>query len=670
MTQAIVRLRTGHAYSRATSLHFPTLKVFHLLSPDRKEDFRVSCRERSRLRPARAVWWMALLAALSGCAGITVSSIETRDYVAGKRGDILSTGRLSTPTVETLRALGVDASSCELDPARCRDALVGSSLVDDERKHSALAELWLQRALRLQRAGPDQVHSDRIRNAFLETARHAYAYLFFTARRPPQRAFEDRQIQVLDYYNFAVRDAIALIFPHYRGRPPVSPTLLSEGRWQIHLSVEDGRAPGRRRVPKELLPASSLRFTGLRNVYRRDGFGAEMVAVLEPDDHSDPAQPFTEMEVPTITAIIRFRGNTVDEVLRTYDIDLVAFDPYRYETVEIAGTKVPLAANFTAGYALWLAQSGFSRRALRGVLGRTGGVAAPHVYLMQPYDPDRHVLITLHGLASSPEAWLNVANEILGDEALRERFQVWQLVYPTNAPIAFNRRNIRAAIEHTLEYFDPNGTAAASSEIVLVGHSMGGVLARLLVSSSGDRLEPAYIEETGLQGEQLEPVLAEFAPFLAFAPMPQVSRAVFIAAPHRGTPFADRRLSRWAASLVLLPYDLLDTLTDLNRSLAAVAGDQPGIAALRVPNSIENLSDQSLFLRLADTMPIAADVQYHSIIANNTPNRALEDSNDGVVPFRSAHLPGASSEKVIESWHSVQETPASILELRRILRTH
>jgi hypothetical protein len=199
---------------------------------------------------------------------------------------------------------------------------------------------------------------------------------------------------------------------------------------------------------------------------------------------------------------------------------------------------------------------------------------------------------------------------------------------------------------------------------------MGGVLARLMVSSSGDALRPAFIAERELNEEQREVVLAEFGPYLEFAPMPQVTRAVFIAAPHRGTSFADRRVSRWAAGLVLLPYDLLDTLTDLNRTLTAIGADQPGAPSLRVPNSIENLSDQSLFLRLADTMPISPDVQYHSIIANNTPNRPLEDSNDGVVPFRSAHLPGASSEKVIESWHSVQETPASILELRRILRTH
>ena len=630
----------------------------------------MSPRRGFRSRVVHTTCWLTLLAVLSGCAGITVSSIETRDYVAGNRSDILSTGRLSRQTVDTLRSLGVDASSCELAPRGCRDAIVGSALLGDEQRLSALAELWLQRALRLTRAGADQAHPDATRNAYLETARHAYAYLFLTARPPSARAFEERQMHVLDYYNIAVKKAIELIFPRYQGRAPVSPALLHEGAWRIHLSIEDGRPSGQRRLPKELVPASSLRFTGLRNVYRRDGFGAEMVAVLEPDDRQERAEPFTEMEVPSITAIIRFRGNTLDEVLRTHDIDLISFDPYRYATVNLAGTDVPLAANFTAGYALWLARSGFSRQALRGVLGRTGGVAAPHVYLMQPYDPDRRVLITLHGLASSPEAWLNVANEILGDEALRQRFQVWQLVYPTNAPIPFNHQNIRAAIEQTLRHFDPSGTALASSEIVLVGHSMGGVLARLMVSSSGDALKPAFIAERELNEEQREVVLPEFGPYLEFAPMPQVTRAVFIAAPHRGTSFADRRIARWAAGLVLLPYDLLDTLTDLNRTLTAIGADQPGAPTLRVPNSIENLSDQSLFLRLADTMPISPDVQYHSIIANNTPNRPLEDSNDGVVPFRSAHLNGAESEKVIESGHSVQETPAAILELRRILRTH
>jgi pimeloyl-ACP methyl ester carboxylesterase len=276
----------------------------------------------------------------------------------------------------------------------------------------------------------------------------------------------------------------------------------------------------------------------------------------------------------------------------------------------------------------------------------------------------------MHGLASSPEAWVNVTNEVLGDATLRGRFQVWQVTYPTNAPILFNRRGIEEAIEATLRHHDPAGTSRASRDAVLVGHSMGGVLARLLVSSSGEALRPEFIAETGLDGAALEKALAEFDPFLAFKPMPQVTRVVFIAAPHRGTAFANRRVSRWAANLIALPYDVLDVVTDLNRRLAEPGGDAGESVVLRVPNSVENLSDRNLTLRLADTMPIAPGVTYHSIIANAAPGVPLQDSSDGVVPFASARLPGAASELVIEAGHSVQGTPQAILELRRILRLH
>ena len=49
----------------------------------------------------------------------------------------------------------------------------------------------------------------------------------------------------------------------------------------------------------------------------------------------------------------------------------------------------------------------------------------------------------LHGLASSPEAWINTANEVLGDEVLRRGYQIWQVYYPTNAPLPYNNAEIR-----------------------------------------------------------------------------------------------------------------------------------------------------------------------------------------------------------------------------------
>ncbi|MCY1538554.1 hypothetical protein D9M68_741010 [compost metagenome] len=105
----------------------------------------------------------------------------------------------------------------------------------------------------------------------------------------------------------------------------------------------------------------------------------------------------------------------------------------------------------------------------------------------------------------------------------------------------------------------------------------------------------------------------------------------------------------------------------LNR-LADADGASPPESPARVPNGVDNLSEKDPYVLLTGRMPISPSVRYHSIIANDTPGVPLAESDDGLVPYRSAHLDGAQSEKVIPYSHSVQETPAAILELRRILK--
>ncbi|MDT4847343.1 Alpha/beta hydrolase family protein [compost metagenome] len=289
------------------------------------------------------------------------------------------------------------------------------------------------------------------------------------------------------------------------------------------------------------------------------------------------------------------------------------------------------------------------------------------MYLRQPYDPDRRTIIMLHGLASSPEAWINMANEVLGDETLRQHYQIWQVYYPTNAPLATNNRAIREALSQTMAHFDPAGTAQASRDIVVIGHSMGGVLSRLLVSSSGTVLWDALRDRGRLDDKQLEQAREEFAPILSFDAFPGITRAVFIAAPHRGTPFAENTLSRWLSNLITLPATVVRQFAKLNR-LADADGASPPESPARVPNGVDNLSEKDPYVLLTGRMPISPSVRYHSIIANDTPGVPLAESDDGLVPYRSAHLDGAQSEKVIPYSHSVQETPAAILELRRILK--
>lgn len=627
---------------------------------------------------ARVVVWLLMGLVLSGCAGVKVVEMGASDYMSLRRGDILSTGKLSTFTRSALQVVGVDDSVCKRDSDVCRDALMQVGIMDDEQRLSALSELWLQNALMLGKglSGKSDWRREEALLAYVESARYAYAYLFLTDRKPAMRALEDRQTQVRDYYNFSVQRFVTEAFELHRQALVASLDKhnnfhLALGPWMLDGYVEQGESGTRQGLPLELVPAASLTFKGLRNMYRRDGIGAELVAVRSRrvvDQHSAD-NPWSETPFPAVSLVMSFKGKTLEEVLTTREMTVIGYDPYRRVTVELEGTETPLAANFTSAYGLWLARSGFASQALLTLVGRGDVLERPQVYMMQPYDPNRRIIIMLHGLASSPEAWINVANEVLGDETLRQNFQIWQVYYPTNVPMIVNHYAIQKAIEDTLAYVDPTGTAPASKDIVLIGHSMGGVLSRLMVSSAQNQLWEKIEERYELDEQRLQKLKKKAGPYGEFKPLRGVDRVIFIATPHRGTPFAENRFSRWMASLIALPVSLVTRFSDMAQLVLDPASAKH--QALTTPlSSIGSLSDKDPFMQMTHNLPMSPNVHYHSIIGNNTPNVVLDLSSDGVVPYSSSHLPGADSEKIIPSWHSVQETPEAIVEIRRILHLH
>lgn len=605
---------------------------------------------------------------LNACAMVGVSHVKTDDYVNQRRADVIGSNRLSDRTVQSLNVVALAVDSCQREFAGCTDTVARSAGLTDEQRLSALAELWLGRALGAERSRHAAAMDDAMLDAYLQAARYAYAYLFYTARSPAERAFESRQGQVTGFYNLAVQRVMSRLFLEL---PRLDPhwTRATLAGWTVLRPHSDVRLAGDTRVPTELIPAANLRFNGLRNVYRRDGFGSDFVAVA-PEEKADAAEPWREPRYVPMTGALVFDGGTLAEVLATRQVRPLVRSPYRDDSLAVGGQVVPLGANFTAPYGVWLARSGFASQSIRSLLGREGGIDTPRVLLMQPYDPDRLTVVMLHGLASSPEAWINVANEVMGDEELRRNYQVWEVYYPTNLPVAVNLANIRKALDSTLKHYDPSGQARASQNIVLVGHSMGGVIARLLVSSSGDKLWSLIPLRANLSAAKRARFRERLSRYLQFVPMPQVDRAVFLASPHRGTPYAQHRLARWIGNLIRLPVTVLKEMASVTELIKS-DGDEGGNAPLlRLPNSIDNLSDADPFIIAAANLPISPRVHYHTIVGVYKEKGPLQDSSDGLVPYKSAHLAGADSELVIPSWHSVQETPAAILELRRILRLH
>ena len=199
--------------------------------------------------------------------------------------------------------------------------------------------------------------------------------------------------------------------------------------------------------------------------------------------------------------------------------------------------------------------------------------------------------------------------------------------------------------------------------MVVIGHSMGGILSRLMVSSSGDVLWKALQEYRSFTPEEMAEAEAEFGDMMRFEPFHGITRAVFIATPHRGTEFAEHRLARWASNLITLPATVLRKFARMSQR--AEGGEMPGGEPYYIPNGVDSLSPKDPFIRLLPQMPISPAVTFHSIVATDKPDAPLEESTDGFVTYHSAHLDGAASEAVIPYTHSVQEAPEAILEIRR-----
>jgi triacylglycerol esterase/lipase EstA (alpha/beta hydrolase family) len=606
-----------------------------------------------------------ILCGLSACAMVNVERLGSHQSVIERRVDIIGVGRLSDRTRQALNVVAQTPDDCKRDFPSCTSAVTHSPGLSDEQRLGAMSELWLGRAIELEHSHKAQPLDETTQDAYLQAARFAYGYLFFTERKPADRAFDQRQLQVMDFYNYANESTIKSLF-EVQGRRSVwrEATIAS---WSITRPSSDVRLEDAEGIPAEIIPAANLRFKGLRDIYTRDGFGSDFVVVTPPRTLADEIA-WRDPEYSAMTGALEFEGTTLEEILATSKVQLLTKDPYREDTLSIQGHAVPLSANFTAAYGVWIARSGFAAQSIRSLLGREGGIKTPRVLLMQPYDPNRLIVVMLHGLASSPEAWINVSNEVMGDEDLRRSYQVWNVYYPTNKPVAVNLAEIRKALDATLQHFDPGGTARASHDMVLVGHSMGGLISRLLISSSGDSLWKSIPVRGNLSPTEQARLHERLGPYLQFTPMPQVTRVIFLASPHRGTPLAQHRIARWMSNLIKTPAVLLAELTSVSDVIGR-DGETDSLVA-RVPNSIDNLSDQDPFILAAGDLPISAQDRYNTIVGVYKAKGPLIASNDGVVPYTSAHLDGAESELAIPSWHSVQQTPAAILEIRRILREH
>jgi pimeloyl-ACP methyl ester carboxylesterase len=285
-----------------------------------------------------------------------------------------------------------------------------------------------------------------------------------------------------------------------------------------------------------------------------------------------------------------------------------------------------------------------------------------------PYRPGRIPVVFVHGTASSPARWAEMANEILGDPELAARCQLWYFTYNTGQPIAISASKLREDLTSAIAGLDPTGSDEALRHMVVIGHSQGGLLTKLTSVSSGDAfwriLSDRPLDELDMDAETRDLLRKS----LFVEPLPFVERLVFVATPHRGSFLSLGLIGRIGSALVQSPATLTKSLGDMVRRNPDMKANS-ALKDFKVPTAVDNMREDNPFLRTLVSLPVAPGVTTHSIIPVAT-SGPIADGDDGVVEYKSAHLDGVASELVVRSSHSTQAVPATIEEVRRILHEH
>lgn len=372
-----------------------------------------------------------------------------------------------------------------------------------------------------------------------------------------------------------------------------------------------------------------------------------------------------DLAIP-LTAVLDFRnGNAELELL----------DPGLGESVRLFDRKVPLKTDYTAPMAYMQTQllasqiyspipsASDSRYGPQSGTGQLAPIPS-RFYMLEPPRRDRSIVLFVHGLHSDPSAFRHMVHELMAYREIRQNFQFAAYQYPTDTPLLFNQIVFR---ERLAEWYS---RLQGTPKIIVIGHSMGGLMAKPLVQSSGqilwDRvftLPPDRVEMTDDDGRTLKSGLI-------FEPVPAINRMIFLAVPHRGSELAEGSTGAAAESMAVEDPEaraLTDRLlrkykSSLRPSVAKIAAEEKRV-------SVNNLRPHSTLISALVAIPISPKVPFHSVMGEASGN-FKNPKGDGVVSYKSAHLDGAVSEKLVQWGHNVTSSPACIKEVARILIEH
>jgi pimeloyl-ACP methyl ester carboxylesterase len=418
---------------------------------------------------------------------------------------------------------------------------------------------------------------------------------------------------------------------------------------------------------------SDYEIRGLQNHYHNYGLGVPLIAIRKHHANASPEEKYYPPGVSfPVTAFMRVMPQQHrDAAHHTVHIEL--HDPLNTSEVAVDGRRVPLESDLTTplAYALNQKQLRDLDSSTAGLLDPAGAEKLQGLYMLEPYQPGKIPVLMIHGLWSSPLTWMEMFNDLRGAPEIRDRYQFWFYLYPTGEPFWYSAAALRRDLAEARQVIDPQHRHAALDQMVLVGHSMGGLVAELQTIDSGDRFWKIVSQEPFDLVKAPNDTREKLAATFFFRPNPAVRRVITIGTPFRGSPAANST-TRWLGSkLIKLPKMLASGRQQLHRDNPNMFPD-PNL--LDVDTSIDALAPDSPILPVMLDVERPPWVRYHNIVGQ-LPEKGLLGrilgGSDGVVTFASSHLESAKSEITLQTDHSdLTSHPLAVLEVRRVLLEH
>jgi pimeloyl-ACP methyl ester carboxylesterase len=512
------------------------------------------------------------------------------------------------------------------------------------------------------------LHADRShdRSHYLAAALYAYAFIFPEDPATAPDAYDPRLRTAVDVYNRAITNGLAT---DDGNEVDLSPQRLALPFGTLDLeSNPAGFTYGGYRLTN-FVSLDALEIRGMRNRYRTAGIGAALAAKVEPPDRgiADKWVP-ARSKVP-VTAFVRFADALAAVKLGTAHGTVEVYDADEIPDVRVDQADVPLEFDPSAALAyrlegapIWDFELAGFRRADFSLFDTQ---VTQGLFMLNPYRRGRIPVVFVHGTASSPARWAEMVNELMGDPVIARRYQFWLFIYNTGNPVALSAMRLREGVQAAVHDVDPEGQDPALQQMVVIGHSQGGLLTKMTVVESGTKFWD-LVSDVPFDQAKLSPETHDLMRRSLFVePLPPVKRVIFIATPHRGSFWAGNFVGKIARRFVALPA----TVTRATVELVTLRPLQAAKTAISPVTAIDNMDPHNDFLRTLASLPIEPGVRVNSIIPVKG-DGPVEVGDDGVVEYKSAHIDGVESELVVRSSHSTQAEPQTIEEVRRILYVH